>query len=156
MRLVDAHLLPDVRRATEADHLWCMNAVTRTGRTKMSAKTWLQSLAGRRKDPRPARRTAPAPSLTIRYATVADAAALHRLAALDSARELQGTVLLAEVAGEPWAAVSLDDYHAVADPFRPTGELVWLLVQRARDLERTERRRSATNGGQRVKAALAR
>ena len=106
----------------------------------MSAKTVLRSLAGPTKDPRP-QPTAPARSLTIRYAVAEDADALRRLAQLDSARPLHGTVLVAEVAGEPWAAISLDDFRAVADPFRPSGELVWLLVQRARDLERAERDR---------------
>ena len=106
----------------------------------MSAKTVLRSLAGPTKDPRP-QPTAPAHSLTIRYAVAEDADALHRLAQLDAARPLHGTVLVAEVAGEPWAAISLDDFRAVADPFRPSGELVWLLVQRARDLERAERDR---------------
>jgi hypothetical protein len=107
----------------------------------MSAKTLLQSLAGPAKDPRH-EPTATAHSLTMRYAVAEDADALRRLAQLDSARPLHGTVLVAEVAGEPWAAISLDDFHAVADPFRPSGELVWLLVERARDLERAERDRS--------------
>jgi hypothetical protein len=126
-----------------------MNFVTNTGRLQMSPKTWLRSLAGPTKDPRPERivkSTNTAQSLTIRYAAAEDAEALRRLAALDSTREPQGAVLLAEVAGEPWAAISLDDYHAVADPFRPSAELVWLLVHRARDLERTERRRSGRTG----------
>jgi hypothetical protein len=108
----------------------------------MSAKTWLRSLAGPVKDPRPARPTR-AQSLTLRYAVADDADALRRLAQLDSARPLHGTVLVAEVAGELWAAISLDDFHAVADPFRPSGELVWLLVERARDLERADRNRGS-------------
>jgi hypothetical protein len=112
----------------------------------MSAKTLLRSLAGPAKDPRP-EPTATARSLTIRYAVSEDADALRRLAQLDSARPLQGTVLVAEVAGEPWAAISLDDFHAVADPFRPSGELVWLLVERARDLERAERDRRGRRRG---------
>jgi hypothetical protein len=80
------------------------------------------------------------------YATADDAEALRRLAALDSARALQGAVLVAEVAGEPWAAISLEDYHAVADPFRPSADLVWLLVERARDLERAQRSRGGRHG----------
>jgi hypothetical protein len=135
VQVVNAHHLTDVRIAAQVDHPLCMNADTSTGRINMSPKTWLRSLAGPAKDPRP-QRTASAPSLIIRYATADDAEALRRLAALDSARQLQGAVLVAEVAGEPWAAISLEDYHAVADPFRPSGELVWLLVERARDLER--------------------
>ena len=81
------------------------------------------------------------PGLTIRNAGAADAPAIARLAELDSSRAPRGLVLLAEVAGEPWAAVSVDDLHAVADPFRPSGELVWLLLERARGLRRADRRR---------------
>jgi hypothetical protein len=73
--------------------------------------------------------------LTLRRAADgADAAALARLAALDSSPAPQGTVLLAEVGGDLWAAVSVDDLDVVADPFRPTGELVWLLLERARQV----------------------
>jgi hypothetical protein len=122
-----------------------MNADTSRGRINMSPKTWLRSLAGPAKNPRP-QRTGSDPSLTIRYATADDAEALRRLAALDSARALQGAVLVAEVAGEPWAAISLEDYHAVADPFRPSADLVWLLVERARDLERAQRSRGGRHG----------
>jgi hypothetical protein len=82
------------------------------------------------------------PALTIRNAGAADAQALARLAELDSSPAPRGLVLLAEVAGEPWAAVSVDDLHAVADPFRPSGELVWLLLERARHLRRSRRGRA--------------
>jgi hypothetical protein len=78
------------------------------------------------------------PSVTLRYAVPADAEALERLAQLDSRRALRGDVLVAEVGGELWAAVSVDARHAVADPFRPTAELVDLLVERARQLRRSE------------------
>ena len=77
-------------------------------------------------------------ALTLRHAVPADADELGRLAQLDSSRAPRGVVLVAEVGGELWAAVSLDDMHAVADPFRPTGELVALLVARARQLRRSE------------------
>ena len=53
----------------------------------------------------------PAP-LRIRQARHADAAALERLAALDSSHAPRGDVLLAEVGDELWAALSLDDGHA--------------------------------------------
>jgi hypothetical protein len=36
--------------------------------------------------------------------------------------------------------VSVEDLHAVADPFRPSGELVWMLIERARQAGRAERR----------------
>lgn len=74
-------------------------------------------------------------ALTIRMAAPDDAGALHRLAALDSTRYVGGDALVAEVGGEIWAAVSLaDDGAIMSDPFRPSGELLALLVERARQL----------------------
>lgn len=66
-------------------------------------------------------------SLVLRLATAADAEELERLAALDSARPLTGEVVLASVDGELRAALSLETGRAVADPFRPSLELVPLL-----------------------------
>jgi hypothetical protein len=75
------------------------------------------------------------PSVTIRYARPDDALALLDLAYLDSSRAPEGVVLVAEVGGQLWAAQSLDDQHAIADPFRPSGELAFLLAERARQLQ---------------------
>ena len=80
-----------------------------------------------------------ASSLTLRMAVPADAEALDRLAQLDSRRAPRGAVIVAEVGGELWAAVSVDDGHAVADPFHPTGELMALLIERSRQLRRARR-----------------
>jgi hypothetical protein len=66
-------------------------------------------------------------TLTIRRADSSDAGALVRLAALDSASPPTGEALLAEVGGELWAAVEIDSGAAIADPFRPSGEIVDLL-----------------------------
>jgi hypothetical protein len=66
-------------------------------------------------------------ALTIRRATPDDTFALRRLAAIDSASPPTGDVLLAEMGNELWAAVSIDSGAAVADPFRPSGDLVELL-----------------------------
>jgi hypothetical protein len=66
-------------------------------------------------------------TLTIRRADSSDTGALFRLAALDSASPPTGAALLAEVGGELWAAVEIDSGTAIADPFRPSGELVDLL-----------------------------
>jgi hypothetical protein len=85
-----------------------------------------------------------APALTLRFAGPADTDAIDRLAQLDSRRSPRGPVLVAEVGGELWAAMSLDDRHAVADPFRPTGELVALLAERGRQLRRASRGRTQT------------
>jgi hypothetical protein len=70
-------------------------------------------------------------SVTIRRASAADATSLARLAILDSASPPAVDALLAEVDGELWAAVELDGRAAIADPFRPSGELVDLLRYRA-------------------------
>jgi hypothetical protein len=70
-------------------------------------------------------------TLTIRLADTADAAALARLAALDSAALPRGDTLLAEVGDELWAAVELDTGAAIADPFRPSGHVVDMLRLRA-------------------------
>ena len=80
--------------------------------------------------------------LRIRQARHTDAAAVERLAALDSSHAPQGDVLLAEVGDELWAAFSLEDGHHVADPLRPSADAVLILGQRARQLHRRERRRS--------------
>jgi hypothetical protein len=73
-------------------------------------------------------------SVTVRYAADDDATPLARLAALDSARVPGGTLLVAEVDGELWAAVAIGHGAAIADPFRPSGALVELLRARARQL----------------------
>lgn len=69
-----------------------------------------------------------------------DREALVRLAERDSAAPPTGPVLVAEVDGEPMAAVPLDGGPAIADPFHRTAELVALLELRARQM-RTPRSR---------------
>jgi hypothetical protein len=78
--------------------------------------------------------------LTIRLAGVRDALALGGLAQLDSAVVPAAPVLVAESDGELLAAVSLLDGASVADPFRPTADVVALLRARAKRivLEGTE------------------
>jgi hypothetical protein len=80
--------------------------------------------------------------LTIRHARAADADALALLAKLDSSHPPRGAILVAEVGGELWAAVSVDDGHVIANPFRPSGELAFRLIERARELRSAERRRT--------------
>jgi hypothetical protein len=48
----------------------------------------------------------------------ADGQRIERLAALSASPPPQGVVLLAEVDGEPVAAIGLFDRHAVSDPAR--------------------------------------
>jgi len=85
-------------------------------------------------------------TVVIRIATPADLDDLRRLAALDSARALLGTLLVAESDGEIRAAYSVDEGRAIADPFVPTAGLVELLKARSARLRgerpsRADRRR---------------
>lgn len=75
-------------------------------------------------------------AVVIRRAVAADVVALQRLADLDSARRPAGETVVAEQGGSLVAAVSLSDGTAVADPFRPTADIVELLRIRARQLQR--------------------
>ena len=77
-------------------------------------------------------RTTPDPGVvTLRWAQPADLPAVRRLAALDcQAAPCAEELLLAEVDGELWAAVSADRSRRLADPFRPSGGLVELLLTR--------------------------
>jgi hypothetical protein len=81
------------------------------------------------------------PDLTIRPASPADAAAVERLAQLDSSERPPGRLLLAEAAGEVIAAISLTSGAVVADPFKRTAEPVRLLSVRREQLVEVERPR---------------
>ena len=72
--------------------------------------------------------------VTIRHAHEGDAAALARLAALDSKRVPDGPALVAESGTRIVAALPLADEGAIADPFVHTAELVALLRMRAAQL----------------------
>jgi len=98
-----------------------------------SLKNTLKKLAG------PVQLTPVDARVTFRYAGPADADALTVLAQLDSSRAPSGDVIVADADGELWAAVSLDDGHAVANPFRPSGELTWRLMERAREINTESR-----------------
>jgi hypothetical protein len=85
-----------------------------------------------------------AEAVTIRLAVPADAAALGRLAQLDSAPPPEPVpTLVAEVDGELRAAADLGSGRPIADPFEPTAELVAMLVQRAGQLNAHAPRRTA-------------
>src|SRR5689334_11513972 len=79
--------------------------------------------------------------IVIRSATARDAAAVERLAQLDSSPVPAGDLLLAEVAGELRAALRVADNAVIADPFEPTAELVDLLAARARSVSAPRRHR---------------
>ena len=75
--------------------------------------------------------TSTVPTITLRGASAADAAALERLAALDSRRLPGGDLLVAESDGHIVAAVSVRTLDAVADPFERTADAVALLRRQA-------------------------
>jgi hypothetical protein len=69
--------------------------------------------------------------ITIRHATEADRLRVLELAELDSRPAPVGVTLLAEVDGRLLVAVGIEDGASVADPFRPTRDVEWLLQLRA-------------------------
>jgi len=86
--------------------------------------------------------------VTVRMMRPEDRAALVRLAALDSGPIPFGAWLVAEVEGELWAAAPLAGGHALADPFRPTADLVELLEMRAAHM------RARSDAGPSLRAAV--
>ena len=87
------------------------------------------------------------PTISIRATTPADGPVLARLAALDSAPIPFGAVLLAEVDGEPRAALNVRDGRVIADPFTRTSELVSLLRVHAAALTDQVRRSTEAEPG---------
>jgi hypothetical protein len=79
--------------------------------------------------------------ITIRPGDADDSPALQRLAALDSAAVPAAPLLVAELDGEVSAALSLHDGGSIADPFRPTAEIVALLRAHAAAATPTPRTR---------------
>jgi hypothetical protein len=76
-----------------------------------------------------------APTVVIRAARGSDGPALRRLAELDSRELPTGELLVAETGDdEVVAALSVDTGERIADPFRPTADVVDLLAYRARRL----------------------
>ena len=83
--------------------------------------------------------TSSSSSISLRHAVSSDAAALDRLAQLDSKRLPAGTHLVAERDGELIAAIAQPSGIAIADPFTPSADAVALLRQWAN--QRTARPR---------------
>jgi len=81
-------------------------------------------------------------AVIVRAAADADEAALRRLAEIDSSPLPAGPVIVAEVAGEIRAAVSVADGRAIADPFRRTAEIAALAEMRAAQLRSARGRRT--------------
>ncbi len=85
--------------------------------------------------------TTPAKSpkaILLHFARPDDSGLVRRLAQLDDAKPLEGQILIAFVAGEAVAALSLTDGRVVANPFVPTADVVTLLRLREEHL-RSER-----------------
>ena len=76
----------------------------------------------------------PQERITIRLSHGGDQGALRRLAGRDSASVPEGLLLVALVGDELRAAATVDGGEVIADPFRPTAELVGLLTARAEQL----------------------
>lgn len=87
-----------------------------------------------RQHPQNQRPTTHGSAIVIRAATPADYPALERLAQLDSASPLAGDLLVAERAGEPVAAITVETGSAIADPFQLTAHIVAMLVGHRRHL----------------------
>jgi hypothetical protein len=83
-----------------------------------------------------ARRPAPGPEVTVRFARDTDALALDRLAVLSERPVPQGTLLIASVRGNVIAAAAIEGGPAIADPFRKTADAVSQIRGRAKQLRR--------------------
>jgi hypothetical protein len=94
----------------------------------------------------------PANAYNIRQANDDDWASLDRLAELDSQRGLSGPALVAEIGGDPAAAISLTDGRVIADPFQQTAVARQLLHMRVRGLQAHSRTPSLT---ERIRKAMA-
>jgi hypothetical protein len=78
--------------------------------------------------------------IELRLATAADQPALAVLAQLDAKPVPQGPTLIVALEGRIAAAFPLDGGVPIADPFRPTADLLQLLEVRAAQLWNVARR----------------
>ena len=109
-------------------HPYVMQTIAATRQTELLAEARRRSLVDA------ARRGAPAPEVTVRFARDTDALALDRLALLSERPVPQGTLLLGSVHGEVIAALAIEGGPAIADPFRRTADAVSQLRKRAKEL----------------------
>jgi hypothetical protein len=89
--------------------------------------------------------------VTVRYAATFDRSELAELAALDSATAPSGPVLVAEADARLVAALPLGSGRPIADPFRPSDEVIALLRLRA---EQLARRTPRPSGRERLRALI--
>jgi hypothetical protein len=81
----------------------------------------------------------PEDAVLVRRATARDAAHIRTLALLEDRRLTDGPYIVAELAGEAVAAMSLSSGQVVADPFRRTRDAQALLRLRAAQIAERER-----------------
>ena len=81
-----------------------------------------------------ARRRAPGPDVTVRFARDTDALALDRLSVLSERPVPHGTVLVASVRGEVIAAAAIEGGQAIYDPFRRTADALSQICRQAKSL----------------------
>jgi hypothetical protein len=94
-------------------------------------------------------------SVLVRRATAGDLAGVRRLALLDSRRVGDGPYLVAEIADEMLAAMSLSTGRIVADPFRRTRDAVELLRMRAAQIAQREQELAAAGSSRKLKLVTA-
>jgi hypothetical protein len=82
-----------------------------------------------------------AAGVTMRPSDDGDQDVLRRLAQLDSTQVPPAPLLVAEVEGQPVAAISLATGESFADPFSRTGDVRALLELRAAQLGRRDHKR---------------
>jgi hypothetical protein len=90
--------------------------------------------ACRRRLAEAARRPAPGPEVTVRFARDTDALVLDQLAALSERPVPEGTLLVASVRGEVIAAAAVEGGPAIYDPFRRTADAVSQICNQAKAL----------------------
>jgi hypothetical protein len=99
---------------------------------------------------RPAQEPAYLPdAVLVRRATASDATRIRILARLDDCRLPEGPFLVADMAGETVAAMSLSTGAVVADPFRRTGDACDLLRLRGEQIAKLEERIAELSGERR-------
>jgi len=81
-----------------------------------------------------ARRPAPGPDVTVRFARDTDALALDRLSVLSERPVPHGTVLVASVRGEVIAAAAIEGGQPIYDPFRRTADALSQICRQAKAL----------------------
>jgi hypothetical protein len=97
----------------------------------------------------------PEDAVLVRRARAGDAARIRVLALLDDRRLSDGPYLVAEIAGESIAAMSLSNGQVVADPFRRTRDAVELLRMRAGQIAQRERTIATARESHALKPAAA-